>query len=394
MLHLFPSVAFSRYIIVQNEFLLSRAEEQAPAGRISCPSGRQEVEQSMRRILFLTLLLVITAAPSVIAEQPPFGVYTVKAGDTVDSVAGRYGVDPANLASANGIAANDGLPPEGTVLLVPKSPRDVLATLYEAKRRGLGAWPKPKYADEFLPPLTEEPPSAPKERPQKAEHTPAPAVSSQQPAAPADGTVRTHKVQEGETMYGISRLYGLSLSALLQANNLTESSIIKIGETLTIPGTSAEKPEPHVQRPTPPQNEPIVEKTPSKALPSPTTPMRLTWPLRGGPPPTHTGTSFGEGLSAKAAPGEPVHAAADATVLHGGWMRNFGNAIYLNHGNGIATFYGGLGIIYVKSGEKIRRGTKIALVGEIQGAEPRFVFHVLKEGKSVDPRPWIEGAKQ
>lgn len=75
-------------------------------------------------------------------------------------------------------------------------------------------------------------------------------------------------------------------------------------------------------------------------------------------------------------------------------MRNFGNAIYLNHGNGIATFYGGLGIIYVKSGEKIRRGTKIALVGEVQGAEPRFVFHVLKEGKSVDPAPWIDGAKQ
>lgn len=352
----------------------------------------------MRRILSLALLLVILAAPSAFAEQSPFTVYTVKTGDTVDSVARRYGVDPANLAAANGIAASDEFPPSGTVLLVPKSPGDVLATLYEAKRRGLGAWPKPKYADEFLPPLTEAPPpdekpSPPKETPQKAEHTPAPAVASEQPAAPTDGTARSHAVREGDTLYGISRLYGLSLSALLQANNLTESSIIKIGETLTIPAPSAEKPEPPVQRPTPPQREPVVKKKPE---PSPTTstPLRLTWPLRGGPPPAHTGTSFGEGLSTKAAPGEPVYAAADATVLHGGWMRNFGNAIYLNHGNGIATFYGGLGIIYVKSGEKIRRGTKIALVGEIQGADPRFVFHVLKEGKSVDPSPWLEGPKQ
>ena len=352
----------------------------------------------MRRIFCVALFFVFLAAPYAIAEQSPFGIYTVKAGDTVDSVAGRYGVDPANLASANGIVASDGLPPEGTILLVPKSPGDVLATLYEAKRRGLGAWPKPKYADEFLPPLTEAPTTdkksaAPKEFPQKAEQTPSPKASPDQPAIPANGTARTHKVREGDTLYGISRLYGLSLSALLQANGLAESSIIKIGETITIPRTSAEKPEPLVQRPTPSQSEPIVEKTP-EAPAAPSTPLRLTWPLRGGPPPAHTGTSFGERLSAKAAPGEPVHAAADATVLHGGWMRNFGNVIYLNHGNGIATFYGGLGIIYVKSGEKIRRGTKIALIGEIQGAESKFVFHVLKEGKSVDPRPWIEGAKQ
>ncbi len=70
-------------------------------------------------------------------------------------------------------------------------------------------------------------------------------------------------------------------------------------------------------------------------------------------------------------------------------MRNFGNAIYLNHGNGVATFYGGLGILYVKAGEKVKRGARIALVGEIEGTEPQFVFHVLREGKSVDPRPWL-----
>ena len=350
----------------------------------------------MRRILFLVLLLTIQIA-SAFAEQNPFSVYTVKIGDTIGSVAERHGVDPANLAAANGLAATEALPSAGTVLLIPKSPGNVLATLYEAKRRGLGAWPKPRYSDEFLTPLTadsaqEEKISAPKTA------APAPGASSYASAArateaPPAGAARTHTIREGDTLYRISRTYGVSLTSLLQANGLTEKSIIKIGETLSIPGSAEEKADAPVQ-PAPTKKEPVAEKKPDPLpAPAPSPHLLLTWPLRGGTPPAHTGTSFGEGLSAKATLGEPVHAAADATVLHGGWMRNFGNAIFLNHGDGIATFYGGLGVIYVKSGEKIKRGTRIALVGEAQGSEPRFVFHVLKEGKSVDPRPWIEGAK-
>jgi len=353
----------------------------------------------MRRILFLALLLVIPAAPSAFAEQSPFSVYTVKAGDTVLSVAGRHGVDPANLAAANGLAATEALPSAGTVLLIPKSPGEVLATLYEAKRRGLGAWPKPRYSDEFLTPLTDD--SAPEEKisaPKTAATAPAQSASPYASAAqttetPAAGAARTHTIREGDTLYRISRIYGVSLTSLLQVNGLTEKSIIRIGETLSIPRSAEEKTDAPAH-PGPTKREPVAEKKPDlPPAPAPSPHLLLTWPLRGGTPPAHTGTSFGEGLSAKATLGEPVHAAADATVLHGGWMRNFGNAIFLNHGDGIATFYGGLGVIYVKSGEKIKRGTRIALVGEAQGSEPRFVFHVLKEGKSVDPRPWIEGAK-
>lgn len=352
----------------------------------------------MRRILFFALLLAILTA-SAFAEQKPFIVHTVKAGDTVNSVAGRHGVDPANLAAANGLAATEALPSAGTVLLIPKSPGDVLATLYEAKRRGLGAWPKPRYSDDFLTPLTAD--SVPEEKisaPKTVAPTPAQGASPYASAAqatetPAAGAARTHTIREGDTLYRISRTYGVSLTSLLQANGLTEKSIIKIGETLSIPGSAEEKADAPAH-PGPTKREPVAEKKPDP-LPAPALSphLLLTWPLRGGTPPAHTGTSFGEGLSAKATLGEPVHAAADATVLHGGWMRNFGNAIFLNHGNGIATFYGGLGVIYVKSGEKIKRGTRIALVGETQGSEPRFVFHVLKEGKSVDPRPWIEETK-
>ena len=353
-------------------------------------------------VLSMAFLLAAQGAPCSAAEQP-FVVYEVKAGDTVRSVADRHGIDPLNIAAANGLAEADALPPAGTVLLIPKSAKDVLGTLYEAKRRGLGAWPKPRLADEFLAPLV--PPDAdafPQKPDAKATAgaivAPKPvggietlrpdeaAAKSETADVPAKQPVvkaTTHLVREGDTLYRIARTYGVSFSELLRANGFTDASVIRIGQTIRLPG--AAEPAQHgaktasaTERPTA-----AAERQPQQKTPG----IRLAWPLRSGQAPKQVGTNFGSGLSAGATPGEPVYAAADGTVLHGGWMKDFGNAMYVNHGNGIATFYGGLGTLYVTSGQAVKRGTKIAVIGE--AAKPRLIFHLLKDGKSVDPRAFL-----
>ena len=373
----------------------------------------------MRRfamVLSMAFLLAATGAPRTAAAEQPFVVYEVKAGDTVRNVADRHGIDPLNLTAANGLAEAEALPPAGTVLLIPKSAKDVLGTLYEAKRRGLGAWPKPRLADEFLAPLT--PPDAdagtkkpdakaagdatPKPdgghetlRPDEAVAT-APAGPKKDGAAadvPAEQPVvkaTTHLVREGDTLFRIARTYGVSFSELLRVNGFTDASVIRIGQTIRLPGAaeSAQAPAKTVTatvKPTPAAAKERQQQPPQQQQKIPG--IRLTWPLRSGQAPKQVGTNFGAGLTASATPGEPVYAAADGTVLHGGWMKDFGNAAYVNHGNGIATFYGGLGTLYVKSGQAVKRGTKIAEIGE--GAKPRLVFHLLKDGKSVDPRAFL-----
>ncbi|MGN1097632.1 MAG: LysM peptidoglycan-binding domain-containing protein, partial [Clostridia bacterium] len=45
----------------------------------------------------------------------------------------------------------------------------------------------------------------------------------------------THTVQKGDTYWTISQKYGVSLSALLKANNATESSVLYVGDIVTIP---------------------------------------------------------------------------------------------------------------------------------------------------------------
>ncbi len=45
----------------------------------------------------------------------------------------------------------------------------------------------------------------------------------------------TYTVQSGDTLGSIAQAYGISLNSLLQANNLNESSVLAIGQSLTIP---------------------------------------------------------------------------------------------------------------------------------------------------------------
>ena len=48
------------------------------------------------------------------------------------------------------------------------------------------------------------------------------------------GSTRTHVVQQGDTLYRLSRLYGTTVDAIKQRNNLPDNTI-RIGQTLTIP---------------------------------------------------------------------------------------------------------------------------------------------------------------
>ena len=54
---------------------------------------------------------------------------------------------------------------------------------------------------------------------------------------------QTHTVQKGETLYSISRQYGLSVNELRQLNGLSDTSILKIGQVLKVSAETETKKE-------------------------------------------------------------------------------------------------------------------------------------------------------
>jgi LysM repeat protein len=59
-------------------------------------------------------------------------------------------------------------------------------------------------------------------------------------ASPSDSaSARSHTVKAGETLFQISRQYGLDVNSLKNANNLTDSAVIYPGQKLLIPPKTA-----------------------------------------------------------------------------------------------------------------------------------------------------------
>jgi LysM repeat protein len=118
-------------------------------------------------------------------------------------------------------------------------------------------------------------PSVTQPRSLAAPITVAPSLQPPSPIEIPPGGI-THTVHTGETLYGISLQYSVSVDALAAANQLADSNTIYVGQTLLIPGVSATAIAAAPVIPT------AVEIAPLTALPSPqvveSTPIPLDWP--------------------------------------------------------------------------------------------------------------------
>lgn len=97
--------------------------------------------------------------------------------------------------------------------------------------------------------------------------------------------------------------------------------------------------------------------------------------------------------------GVPVFAMADGVVIRVGAVSGFGQAIFIDHGNGLFTRYGHLqwNAMQVREGEKVKKGQYIGqigygLVGTSTG--PHVQFEVIINGKAEGGRmisgTWVD----
>ena len=158
----------------------------------------------------------------------PWKTIAVRPGDTLWDLALSHHTTVRALVEKNRLAAGGSVIHPGQTLLVPGSP----AT---AARHRAAAKPAPKPAT-----------------------TPGRRTSAV--TVPAGAIV--HVVVRGDTMSGIAATYKVSLTKLLAANKLKDSSIIYIGERIVVPGvTSAPTPTTPAPSTTPPSGYTTPTKT-------------------------------------------------------------------------------------------------------------------------------------
>lgn len=97
-----------------------------------------------------------------------------------------------------------------------------------------------------------------------------------------------------------------------------------------------------------------------------------------------------EGLDISNRVGTPIIAPADGIVSDTGNDYGHGNVVVISHGFGITSRYNHLSKIYVKAGQKVKRGDKIAEIG-ITGKTtgPHLHYEVRVNGIPVNPVRYI-----
>jgi lipoprotein NlpD len=235
---------------------------------------------------------------------------------------------------------------------------------------------------------------------------PAPVVDRKQPArastpaskpAPAAVAEGSYIVKKGDTLYSIALENGADYREIAAWNKLSDPTKINIGQVLRVtpPEESrvqvgrAKLPERGEARPLdlPP---PASSKTPPPQASKPeSSAADFIWPARG-----KVIAGFAEprrkGIDIDGKLGDPVIAAAAGRVTYTGTgIPGLGKLVVIKHDNGFITVYAHNKDILVKEQQAVKRGQKIAEVGNTDADRPKLHFQIRKGSAAVDPMRYL-----
>lgn len=218
-----------------------------------------------------------------------------------------------------------------------------------------------------------------------------PAAVSVDGAGGHGGAGPVHVVQEGETLYGIARKYGVDVDELMDKNEISDPRTLAVGRELVLPprresagGTPTRAASAvQVAKAPPPPAATSVRRAPPSGAPA------LRWPVKGvvhsrfGP----RGGARHDGIDIAAPEGTPIHAAAEGEAIFSGVQRGYGNLVILRHEGGWVTIYAHNRKNLVREGDRVRQGQVIGEVGRTGRATgPHVHFEVRQGTKPIDPQ--------
>jgi murein DD-endopeptidase MepM/ murein hydrolase activator NlpD len=102
-----------------------------------------------------------------------------------------------------------------------------------------------------------------------------------------------------------------------------------------------------------------------------------------------------EGIDFLAERGTPIHAAANGVVSFAGYHRQYGYMVDVDHGSDLVTRYAHSSKLFVKEGDVVQRGLKLALVGSTgRSTGPHLHFEVRYKGVPQNPMRFLANAKK
>lgn len=202
---------------------------------------------------------------------------------------------------------------------------------------------------------------------------------SSPPLAQYGGSSRPveHLVRPGETVYHIAHVYGVSVQSLLEANHLSDSRDLRVGQNLLIPGSYTYA------------SLGGAESASGAMWNVPRASRQFAWPIWSGAVTSGFGIRHGtmhDGVDIAAPVGTAVHAADSGVVVFVGTLNGYGNTVIVRHSDNYVTVYGHNSRVLVSEGSRVARGQNIAEVGTSgRTTGPNLHFEVRYDNHAYNP---------
>ncbi|MDR1909964.1 MAG: M23 family metallopeptidase, partial [Spirochaetaceae bacterium] len=170
--------------------------------------------------------------------------------------------------------------------------------------------------------------------------------SGTEQAAPDAGGYLEYRAVRGDSLYALARRHGTTMDAIRQASGLAADHVLKVGDRLRIPRETPVAGSPATGSPAAPGSGPTRTTTPA-AAPDPSTP----WPVRAREVSYMTGRSYGVVILGQRS--EPVKSLTQGTVISAGPYRGFGRVAIVQMTGGYFYVYGGCESLSVKEGDRV-----------------------------------------
>ncbi len=232
------------------------------------------------------------------------------------------------------------------------------------------------------------------------------------PGAENAGKSGYYTVKSGDTLLRVALDHGQSARDLARWNHLDNPNLIEVGQVLRVVPPAPEVAAARPANAVPAMSAPVaaVAAQPASAASAasaaasaksvaatPTAsastegddPVSFQWPVRG-----NLISGFDEtknkGLDIAGKAGDPVLAAADGKVVYAGsGLRGYGNLIIVKHNNTYLTADAHNQTLLVKEEQAIKRGQKIAEMGNSDADQVKLHFEIRRQGKPVDPVKYL-----
>ncbi|HEV3428139.1 MAG TPA: peptidoglycan DD-metalloendopeptidase family protein [Paraburkholderia sp.] len=204
-----------------------------------------------------------------------------------------------------------------------------------------------------------------------------------------------YRVERGDTLYKIARSNRQSVSSIVRWNNLSNPDAIEVGQVLRVspPAGSSAASSAGAQRTTPrasssasaaastPRDSADTASSPAASA----APISLVWPSPGQVIRNFDGRDS-KGIDIVNSPGTPIVAAAPGTVVYAGnGLRGYGNLLIIKHSGDYLTAYAHNQALFVKEGQAVAQGQKIAEMGSSDNDRVMLHFELRYQGRSIDP---------